>query len=250
MLSDLFDACSARVASAYQTLGHSFGYRFLTGPKATLAQSTQFALITLNPGGGAESAWQSGASFEDGSCYVAESWFGQPAGQSKLQLQVQALFCEIMDHARLSGDVGEYLARNVLTAHLIPFRSPSLAALTSKDDSIRFAHELWTRVLREWRPRLIVTIDKLAYGEIGRIISTLGGKLVVVERFDTGWGRYQAEAVRYQDYATRGITTIARLPHLSRFTLFTEPGYSSARKDRLRPFFKWITADLSERLAG
>jgi hypothetical protein len=250
MLSNLFNACSAQVASGYQTLGHSLGYRFMTGPRATLAKSTQIALITLNPGGGSESARQSGASLEEGSSYVVESWVGQAPGQAKLQQQVQALFREIMDHAGVSGDVGEYLARDVLTAHLIPFRSPSLATLTNKENSIRFATKLWTRILSEWRPRLIVTIDQLAYAETNQIIYAMGGNLVELERFDTGWGNYQAEAVRYVAYAAGGNTTIARLPHLSRFTLFTEPGYSTSRKDRLRPFFAWITAGLSKANAG
>jgi len=38
-----------------------------------------------------------------------------------------------------------------------------------------------------------------------------------------------------------GTTTIARLPHLSRFSLFTEPGYSTTRRAALQPFLQWIT---------
>lgn len=250
MLSDLFDSCSAKVASAYETLGHSFGYRFLTGPRATLAKSTQVALITLNPGGGAESARQSGASLEEGSSYVVESWVGQAPGQSKLQLQVQALFRELMRYGGIAGDVGDYLARDVLTAHFVPFRSPSLEALHNKDESLTFAKKLWTGVLGEWRPTVIVTIDQLAYQSISEIITSFGGKLSEIEQFQTGWGRYRAEAARYRGFAADATTTVARLPHLSRFTLFTEPGYSSGRRDALKPFFDCITADLGGRHAS
>jgi len=250
MLSDLFNACSAQVASGYQTLGHSYGYRFLTGPRATLAKSTQVALITLNPGGGAESAWQSGASFEDGSCYVVETWLGQSPGQAKLQFQVQALFHEVMRHGGISGNVSDYLSHAVLTAHLVPFRSPSLETLHNKDESLKFAKELWTGILREWRPRLIITIDQLAYRMISSIITLLGGKVSEFEQFQTGWGSYRAEASRYQGFTVDAATTVARLPHLSRFTLFTEPGYSSSRRAALNPFFDWIAADLGGRHAS
>lgn len=222
------------------------GYRFLTGPRATLDQSTQVAFITLNPGGGAESAWQSGASFEDGSCYVVESWLEQLPGQAKLQLQVQALFRELMRYRGIAGDVGGYLACDVLTAHLVPFRSPSLEALHNKDDSLQFAKELWTQVLCNWRPKLIITIDQMAYRMICGIIAALGGKLAGHEHFETGWGAYTADATRFNDFAVRGATTVARLPHLSRFALFSEPGYTSIRRDALKPFFACISAALVE----
>lgn len=244
MLNDLFTNCSAEIESAYKRLGHATGYRFLTGPRATLACTTEVGLITLNPGGGAESAWQSGMSFEPGSCYVAESWLGLPAGRAPLQRQVQALFREIMDHSGRPESVDEYLAQHVLTAHLVPFRSRSFADLASKHESLKFAHQLWSRILREWRPRVIVTIDQQAFATVAGIVTELGGRLSDLEHFDTGWGNYRCEARRYLNYRDTGSTTLARLPHLSRFTLFSEPGYTARRRGVLQPFFAWTTAQM------
>jgi hypothetical protein len=244
MLEELFDTCCAEVESGYESLGHTLGYRFLTGPRATLAHATQIALITLNPGGGADSANQSGGSFEEGSSYVSESWLGQPAGRARLQLQIQALFREIKAHAGFDGLVEDFLAAQVLTAHFIPFRSPSFKELKDPENSLEFGKSLWSRILLEWRPRLVVTIDREAFFAIGQVITKLGGRIAEYERFPTGWGIYSCDASRYDGFRKDEVTVLARLPHLSRFTLFSEPGYSGVRKAAMQPFFSWITAHL------
>ena len=43
--------------------------------------------------------------------------------------------------------------------------------------------------------------------------------------FDTGWGDYKATVAKYN--ADNGIVTLARFPHLSRFTIF---GRDSGKK--------------------
>lgn len=241
-LDGLFDECAQLTADAYCAQGHTFGLRWLTGPRASLSSACELAFITLNPGGGQESAHQSGASYEGGSSYVTESWLGQPAGKAPLQRQVQALFRELMPHLGESGSVDDYLNRRVLSGHFIPFRSPSLAALGNRSASIDFGRQLWGRVLAEWRPRLILTIDREAFSNLGDIVGTVGGRRVEQRSFPTGWGQYSCEAVRYSGFGERGLTTLARLPHLSRFTLFSEPGYSERRRAPLAEFFAWVTA--------
>lgn len=174
-LDELFAECAEVTAEAYCALGHSLGWRWLTGPSASLSHECEIAFVTLNPGGGAESAHQSGASYEDGSSYVTESWMHQPAGQAPLQRQVQALFREVMTHRGEVGAVGTYIATRVLTGHFVPFRSPSLAALANKNASLEFARDLWGRVLSQWRPRLIITMDREAYSGLTGIVARLGG---------------------------------------------------------------------------
>ena len=54
-------------------------------------------------------------------------------------------------------------------------------------------------------------------------------------------GSVPDEASRFVGYRPNGVTTLARLPHLSRFALFVEPGYCERRKAPLAEFFGWIS---------
>lgn len=240
-LSELFDSCATPIESKGRELGHRDGWRFLTGPRRTLCPSTELAFISLNPGGGAESAHQSGASYEEGSSYVTESWLNDLPGEAPLQRQGQALFREIMNHSLAEGGVADFLSHRVLTGHFIPFRSRSFAVLPNPAKSVAFGRRLWMQVLKEWRPRLILTIDHETYSNLGSIISELFGREVDHRHFVTGWGSNRCEGTRFADFRADGVITLARLPHLSRFKLFSEPGYSSQREAALKPFFEWVT---------
>ena len=223
-LAALIEVCGAEAEAACARLAHLSGWRFLTGPRATLVAGTQIALITLNPGGGPESAHQSGVSYEDGSCYVTERWLGQRAGQAPLQRQVQALFRELMSHLGEAGPVEAFLGDRVVTAHFIPFRSASFEDLPNPKASIDFARGLWTKVLDAWRPKLIFTIDHETFSNLAEICQHHGGRVLENACFSTGWGSITCEVVRLDGYRP-GSTIVARLPHLSRFSLFSEPGY-------------------------
>jgi hypothetical protein len=149
---------------------------------------------------------------------------------------------ELMRHRGEEGTVGEFLSTRVLTAHFVPFRSRSLAELHEKARSLDFARNLWARVLAAWQPRLILTIDREASDAISGILTgPLGASIIEARSFPTGWGRYQADATRYRLRGNGHAVTLARLPHLSRFTLFSEPGYSATRKAALEPLFRYIT---------
>ena len=189
-LDQLFDGCVRDIERAYCELGHTLGWRFLTGPRATLNPSTKVAFITLNPGGGADDAHQTGASHERGSSYVTESWGNQDAGAATLQCQVQTLFSELMRYLDHPGSVSEFLTTRVLTAHFIPFRSPSFKALHEPKRSVSFARNLWVSVLTNWCPSLILTIDRESSSSLGQILTTdLGGTMIDYQEFPTGWGQ-------------------------------------------------------------
>lgn len=242
-LQPLFEACATDIKVAYDDLGHSLGWRFLTGPRGTLNADTEIAFISLNPAGGPADAHQTGPSYETGSAYVTEAWGHNPRGQATLQRQVQALFAELIPHRGEEGPVETFLAQHVLTAHFVPFRSPSLAALHERERSVAFARQLWARILGAWQPRLILTIDRYTSDAFHDILTShLKGMVVDAAGFDTGWGRYQADATRYRLPDDGRRVTVGRLPHLSRFTLFSEPGYALRRKQALAPFFHYLTA--------
>ncbi|MSQ92815.1 MAG: hypothetical protein EXR87_07795 [Gammaproteobacteria bacterium] len=202
---ELFGTSVRDIKAAYRRLGHTLGWRFLTGPKATLDPATEVALISLNPGGSAIPADHPSASSEAGSSYLIESWNGPPRGQAPLQRQVQALFREIMARRSETGSVADFLATRVLTSHFIPFRSPSFATLTRRSESVEFGRDLWRRILAAWRPRLLVTIDREAYTNLGAILNRQGAVASMSRVF-----RPVGATTRLRVAASRGCARMAQ----------------------------------------
>lgn len=220
--SDLFDRSVASIERAYNQLGHTIGWRFLTGPRATLSPRTTIGFVTLNPGGSSEPADHPRASSEAGSAYLIETWPGNSRGAAPLQLQVQALFSSMARHLGNQDSLSTFMNQRVLSSHLIPFRSPRFADLPRRNESIAFAQSLWADIFTYWRPRILLTIDVEAFKNLNTILlQRHGARQTDSQRFDTGWGTYQAEAVRLIAPDSSGALTLARLPHLSTFKLFS-----------------------------
>jgi hypothetical protein len=113
----------------------------------------------------------------------------------------------------------------VMSAYFIPFRSPSIAALPFRKESLKFAIGLWGGIFASWLPRLVITIDNQSFKTIVGIVSARPNvRATDARRFPTGWGAYQADAIRLSGLRDDGTVTIVRLPHLSRFQLFGNPG--------------------------
>ena len=172
--------CIARIEAAYDSLGHSRGWRFLTGPRCTFTSGARFAFITLNPAGKDADPAHPRASAEDGSAYWVESWNSGPAGGAVLQHQVQELFSRI---ARIVGandsSPRAFVESQVLTAHFIPFRSPSIKDLARRKDSIDFAHALWSDILASWTPDKILTLGNDTFSPLRSIlVARLGARLM------------------------------------------------------------------------
>ena len=218
---DLFDRSVESIERAYNQLGHTIGWRFLTGPRATLSPKTTIGFVTLNPGGNSEPADHPRASSEAGSAYLIETWPGSSRGAAPLQMQVQALFSSMARHLGYEGSLSTFMNQRVLSSHLIPFRSPRFADLPRRSESMAFAQSLWADILTHWRPRILLTIDREAFKNLNSILLQLGARQTDSQHFDTGWGTYQAEAARLITPDSSGALTLARLPHLSTFKLFS-----------------------------
>jgi hypothetical protein len=220
----LFDTSIEAIEKAYTDLGHTLGWRFLTGPRSTLSGGADVAFITLNPGGTSEPADHPRASCENGNAYLTETWSGHAPGAAPLQQQVQMLLTQLKDNLGYRKSLEEFLDTEVVSGYFIPFRSPSIGALPFRKESLRFARRLWEVIFAAWMPRLILTIDNDGFREIAGILKARP-KVSVVEarKFPTGWGEYQADTLRLSGLRGDGALTIARLPHLSRFQLFGSP---------------------------
>jgi hypothetical protein len=192
------------VEAEYQRLGHRLGWRFLTCPEHNIETAT-LALITINPGGGkfVSPLW----SVENGSAYVIERWYCLPPGGHKLQRQVRRMF-EIMS----------VKPEEVLSGYLVPFRSPSWAALEKKTDSIQFGVDVWRKIFRRTNAKTIIAFGK----GIARCMTDILKATLLTEHC-AEWGN---QTIDVYQFGTDGRLIL--LPHLSRFTLFNRPRSENA----------------------
>ena len=195
-----------RIEAAHDALGHTLGWRFLTCPEKNF-EGAKLLLVTLNPAGNRRHgpSW----SQESGSAYVVESWNGQQPGADPLQRQIQKLFAFL-----------GYTAKDVASAHFIPFRSPRWADLGNKKQSIAFARGLWTELLQRVRPAVVVCVGH----ETGRQLASLVG--ISLRPMPTGWGAY---TLLRGDLP--GGRPFVALPHLSTFKLFGSAKYEPFLRD-------------------
>ncbi|PYS66255.1 MAG: hypothetical protein DMF74_01595 [Acidobacteria bacterium] len=140
---ELFEQCCSEIKSAYDQLGHKFGWRFLTCQSSAFVTHPKVALITLQPGGRRDYFPElPRESQERGSAYLIESWDGVPAGTAPLQQQVRGFFGALAQ--RIGAPSGDKLLTESLSSHFIPFRAPKIALLPNKRASLDFSESLWS----------------------------------------------------------------------------------------------------------
>jgi hypothetical protein len=223
-MSTLFETSVSSIDEAYRHLGHTLGWRFLTGPKATLAADVDMAFITLNPGGDRELPDHPRKSCESGNAYLTETWPGSARGTAPLQRQVQMLFTRLIARLGEKRPLHDFLNTRVMSGYFIPFRSRSIAELPHRKESSQFASRLWSNIFGSWMPKCILTMDTETYRAIGNLLSGRPSVRTTDSlSFPTGWGDLKAESMQLTGLREDGPVTIARIPHLSRFRLFGNP---------------------------
>jgi hypothetical protein len=219
MESAFVESC-AEIERAYVRLGHRMGWRFLGSPQATLNPETAIALITLNPDGSAERPDHARESSEAGSAYVVESWrHGNAPGEAPLQREVRRLFAMLA--AALGEPDGDQLLHRSLAAYFVPFRSPTVDALARRRESFAFASQLWARLFQHLDPKLVITIDRGTARCLARILTEKFAVVPSRQAIPIGWGSYTAEVLAFE--SGDSLRTLLRLPHLSRFRVFSRP---------------------------
>ena len=218
MANDIFQDTVDQIKNFYQEHSYELGWRFLTCSKSVLKNNPKIAFITLNPGGSRIRHDHPSPSCEEGSPYLDESWGGKKPGESKLQIQIQKMFGKIHEKVSYPGSKHE-LMKSTLSGHFVPFRSPNLKDLENKKEAFDFGEKIWSEILTSVRPRLFVCINTETTERIRKIIENVY-KLPERKSYklQTGWGDYTADIIEFGDKAQ---IKLLRLPHLSRFTLFT-----------------------------
>ncbi|MDW7774380.1 MAG: hypothetical protein SCH71_15955 [Desulfobulbaceae bacterium] len=214
----LFTRCLEEITGEYSRLNHTLGYRFLLGPRSTLSPETDILFLGLNPGGAVIPPEHPCDSCENGPAFFNETWnAGAGRGNSALQLQVRSMLRDLAGKMPGAGDSRQLMTRSLL-AYYIPFRSPDFAGLPYKASSREFSRRLWSGILREIDPRLIICINNETFADISAILTASRGLEPQVIRSGVGWGNISAELALFNSRKRR--TSLLRFPHLSRFRIF------------------------------
>ena len=218
MTNDIFQNTIDQIEDFYQDHDYEIGWRFLTCSKAVLKNNPEIAFITLNPGGDSIPDNHPSSSCEEGSPYLDESWGGKKPGESILQKQIQKMFGKIREKKSCSGTRRE-LIETTLSGYFVPFRSRRLKDLKHKKEAFNFGETIWSEILETVRPKLFICIDKETAKRLRKIIAdTYKLRDNPLPPLETGWGKTTADIIEFGDKAE---IRLLRLPHLSRFTLFT-----------------------------
>ncbi len=214
---NLFNLIIEDIKTEYETNPNNNGWRFLITSKETLGKNNGIAFITLNPGGSAVRKDHSCGSYENGCAYLSETWAGgNNPGESSLQKQFQFMFREIA--YQLNIDDFKQVMESSLCGYFIPFRSQSFDSLNDKKRCVEFSNKIWEKILSAQRFKVILCIDKVTYKNIDKILCESDLIKMRELKFDTGWGNYKAVVSKYK--SSKNVVTLARFPHLSRFSIF------------------------------
>jgi len=199
-----------------------------------MEQNNGILFLTLNPGGDVERKDHSSASCEKGAAYFTEKWGDNLPGESVLQKQVQYLFKEIAE--RIKENDYRKVLENSLCAYFIPFRSRDIKSLKGKKETVEFAISIWKEILKELQFKVIMCIDRETYKHVKSIIEDMDYTCIKEKGLETGWGNYKASVSKYR--TPGGTVTLARFPHLSRFTIFGRPASANQASIIIKEIFK------------
>ena len=197
----------ARIQSAYEASGNDLGWRFLYSPASVLS-GARVAFISFQPSEPPHPDLPFEFATMRGSGFATERWGEYRAGQSPSQRQVLGLF-EALD---VQPD-------EVLAGNFVPFRSPDWSALKDRRAALSFSRTLWSEVLAEAAPRLIIASGK----HVGvRLEKMLGARRTL--SLPIGWGNVEATRSEFD------TGTLISLPDLGRIKIINRPQSTPALK--------------------
>jgi hypothetical protein len=184
-----------------------------------MSRNTKILFLGINPGGNAIPPDHPSDSCENGPAFVTEKWGPRDqGGTAPLQVQVQKLFKDLS--YKITLPIGQMnLINKALFAYYIPFRSRNIDSLHAPIASRKFAYDLWTKILNEIDPKIIICINnKPIFPDIASILQIRDG--IKPEKITTsiGWGNITAEMFNSNSFSKHYC--LIRFPHLSRFQIF------------------------------
>lgn len=211
-LATFSKAIEDSINTKYRERGDNLGWRLLYSPRNVL-NDARVAFIGLNPGGNHHPSNHSELSMTGGSAYESEAWNGSSPGESALQVQVLRLFSFL-------GEKPE----KVLAGNLVPFRSPTWAALNNAEDAVLFGKKIWAAILNRAQPELIVSMGAEVRNALGEVLEVQNFQVTKL-----GWGNVSARDAAFVTPQFEGH--LVCLPHLSRYKILGRQESNDAIKN-------------------
>jgi hypothetical protein len=219
-----------KIDENYSLLQHTSQWSFLYTPQKTFYPGQKLAFIGLNPGGDDSVSYSPNASCEDGNEYLIGEWTtDKTGGQNPLQQQIQSLYKEIISQNPNHWDNHTDMMNETLAFNYVPYRSKSWKLLNNKTETTLFARKLLEEILTYIQPTVIITMDKATHDAVTHVYIGLYPNAERHQESSTiGWGKVQ---YRLDHYSTNDKTkTVIRLPHLSRYKIYSREACAPARK--------------------
>ncbi len=221
---DIYTDITNIIERRYIELGYSLGWSFLGCSKNNILHNSSIGLITLNPGGNIYT--EPIISFEKGNIYSNEDWNGKGEGQEPLQIQIQNLFSQLLPYCDNYNEATS-LMNESLIGYFIPFRSPTYKQLGNKQEAIKLAKLIWSKIISQSNLSRLICIDKITFHELDDILRNINGfQLVESSNMETGWGKITASVNHYKGNSSQ--ISLTRLPHLSRYKIFNRTDSKNA----------------------
>lgn len=210
-----FEEYTDRIRRGYAEIGHTHGWRFLYGPRATFRQAPGLVVVGLNPGGSDFKPEM--ASVEAGNAYNIEFWSAK-GGYNALQKQVHALFHRIAD---LTDETPVQMMDETLTVNYCPFRSANWASLHNKNKTVCFCDGLWADILGWMWPKAVLCVGLSTSRNMARVLHSVGWQRTEFESHAIQWHGLKAEIC---GFARDGHTLLlVAVPHLSTYQFIARP---------------------------
>ena len=201
-----------RIESAYAQLGHPLGFNPLLLSSVESFDATPRLLVaTLNPAGDRDYPDHRGVDrYAGGNAYTSVDWKGAGPGRAPLQVQMQGVFRYLQERTGFGGSPEEFARARVVTAQIIPFRSPDEESLHRRDDSLAFVQQIWREIFSYWQPQIVVSVGATTTEAFGDLLGRARLRFM-----PTGWGKVKMSLHEFPK------TRLLGLPHLSTFKLFS-----------------------------
>lgn len=209
-----FDQAIEKIEQFYRLHPTGMGWRFAYGPKSSLISDFPVWLIGINPGGSGPDKAE--PSREDGNGYRLERWSDHGTA-NPLQTNVLRLFQML---GKSLEEPWEQLLDQCFTTNACPFRTSSVVHLKKILPTWQeISNRLWKPLLLRHRPHVIICIGEIPHRVMHDALTANGIHRVSRSQHPTGWGKYMWYEEHYR--ADEQKLALIRVPHLSRFTIFT-----------------------------
>ena len=191
----------------YTEYGFDKGWRLWYHPISVLEKSPQVLFLGINPGGSGHNSNHGVYSQEGGCAYMVEQW----GSNSQVKDPVPELF-------KTAGlDI-----RTAAISNFVPFRSEGEAKLKQNPHyklMLSWCDNLWSDLLAELSPKLIVSIGALPRDGLRRVL----GKPTSTKEDSAVSSSRSACRFRIDSYRTGAVETVLSLPYPnSRYRLLSD----------------------------